>query len=70
MDVTDARNLKALEDENAKPKKLLAEVMRDNAMLKDVALKNGDARCKTGSCGAPVQGAWREPASGVCGLGT
>jgi putative transposase len=28
-----------LEDENAKPKKLLAEAMLDNAMLKDIATK-------------------------------
>jgi putative transposase len=40
MDVSDARKLKALEDENAKLKKLLAEAMLDNAMLKDVASKN------------------------------
>ena len=37
MDVSDARKLKALEGENAKLKKLLAEQMLDNAMLKDVA---------------------------------
>ena len=39
MDVSDARRLKALEDENAKLKKLLADSMLDNAMLKDVASK-------------------------------
>ena len=39
MDVSDARRLKALEDENAKLKKLLAEQMLDNAILKDVAAK-------------------------------
>jgi len=39
MDVSDARKLKALEDENAKLKKLLAEAMLDNAILKDVAAK-------------------------------
>lgn len=37
LEVSDARRLKALEDENAKLKKLLAEAMLDNAMLKDVA---------------------------------
>ena len=36
MDVSDAKRLRALEDENAKLKKLLAETMLDNAMLKDV----------------------------------
>ena len=39
MDVSDARKLKALEDENARLKKLLAEAMLDNAILKDVASK-------------------------------
>lgn len=39
MDVSDARRLKALEEENARLKKLLAEQMLDNAILKDVASK-------------------------------
>ena len=33
------KRLKSLEDENAKLKKLLAEAMLDNAMLKDIAAK-------------------------------
>ena len=36
MDVSDAKRLRSLEDENAKLKKLLAETMLDNAILKDV----------------------------------
>ena len=39
MDVSDAKRLRQLEDENAKLKKLLAEAMLDNAILKDVASK-------------------------------
>jgi putative transposase len=39
MEVSDARRLKALEDENAKLKRLLAEQMLDNAVLKDLASK-------------------------------
>ena len=39
VEVSDAKRPKALEDENAKLKKLLAEAMLDNAMLKDVAAK-------------------------------
>ena len=39
LEVSDAKRLKALEDENAKLKKLLAEAMLDNAMLKDIASK-------------------------------
>ena len=36
LEVSDARRLRVLEDENAKLKKLLAEAMLDNAILKDV----------------------------------
>jgi putative transposase len=36
LDVSDAKRLKALEDENAKLKKLLAETVLDNAILKDI----------------------------------
>jgi putative transposase len=39
LDVSDARRLKALEDENAKLKKLLAEAELDKAMLKEIAAK-------------------------------
>jgi len=39
MEVSDTRWLKAVEDENAKLKKLLAEAMLDNAMLRDVAAR-------------------------------
>ncbi len=39
MDVSEARRLRALEDENARLKKLLAEAMLDNAVLKDISSK-------------------------------
>ena len=39
MDVSDARRPKALEEENARLKKLLAEQMLDNAILRDVSTK-------------------------------
>jgi putative transposase len=39
MEVSDARRLKMLEDQNARLKKLLAEAMLDNAMLRDVAAR-------------------------------
>ena len=39
LDVSDARRLKALEDENAKLKKLLADAMLDNAVLKELLQK-------------------------------
>ena len=40
MEVSDARKLKALEDETRKLKKLLAESMMDNATLKEMLTKN------------------------------
>ena len=39
LEVSEARRLRALEDENAKLKKLLAEAMLDNAMLKEISSK-------------------------------
>ena len=40
MDVSDAKRLKALEDENAKLKKLLADQMLEAAALKELLSKN------------------------------
>ena len=40
MDVSQARKLKVLEEENARLKRLLADAMLDNAVLKEVAGKN------------------------------
>jgi putative transposase len=39
LDVSEARRLKALEEENRKLKKLLAESMLDNAALKELLTK-------------------------------
>ena len=36
MDVSEAKRLRSLEDENAKLKRLLADAMLDNAALKDL----------------------------------
>ena len=41
LDISEARRLKSLEDENRRLKKLLAEAMLDNAALKDLLGKNG-----------------------------
>ena len=40
MEVSDARRLKALEEENRKLKKLLAETMLDASTLKEMLTKN------------------------------
>ena len=39
MSIPDARRLKQIEEENARLKKLLAEVMLDNAVLKDITAR-------------------------------
>lgn len=39
LEVSEAKRLKGLEEENARLKKLLAEAMLDNAVLKDLASK-------------------------------
>ena len=40
LELSEAKPLKALEDENGKLKRLLAEAMLDNAALKDLVRKN------------------------------
>ena len=39
MQVSDAKRLRCLEEENRKLKKLLAEAMLDNSMLKEITAK-------------------------------
>ncbi len=46
LEVSEAKRLRALEDENGRLKCLLVDAMLDNAGLKDLLSKNGDARCK------------------------
>ncbi len=52
MDVSEAKRLKQLEDENAKLKKLLAEQMLDVAALRELLGKNGRARRQARRCRA------------------
>ena len=52
MTVSEAKRLKALEDENAKLKRLLAEQMLDIAAMKELLSKNGDARREARGCRA------------------
>jgi putative transposase len=48
LEVSDARKLKSLEQENARLEKLLADAMLDNAGLKDLLSRNGDVRRQAG----------------------
>ena len=65
VEPSDAKRLRVLEDENSKLKKLLAEQMLDNAMLRDINSKNGDARWEAESGGAFDGGPSGKPATGV-----
>jgi putative transposase len=56
LDVSDAKRLKALEGENNKLEKLLADAMLAMRCSRRSPQKNGDARCqargrRSGSCG-------------------
>lgn len=54
LEVSDPRRLKVLEDENRNLKKLLADEMLGNAMLRDLNPKNGEIRREAASCGAAL----------------
>ena len=70
MEVSDAKRLKALEDENNKLKKLLAEAMFNTAMLKDFASKKvrpgGMREATVHLCAAQSR---KTPTSGILRLG-
>jgi putative transposase len=57
LDVSDARRLKALEDENGKLKKLLAETKLDIAILKDIDSRITHAACREDEGRLPRTGA-------------
>jgi putative transposase len=78
MEPSDAKRLRALEDENGKLKKLLAEQMfpsracfaypagRGTTLCCETSIqKNGDARWEAASGGSSVQDARREKTAGV-----
>jgi putative transposase len=67
LEVSEVKRLKGLENENAKLKKLLADAMLDNAALKDLLTKNGDARCRARGCRSPAFCVRTERAAGVQG---
>lgn len=65
LEVSEAKRLRTLEDENARLKTLLADAMLDNAMLKELSSKNVSAR-RQAKCRRPCPGIVRaERASGV-----
>ena len=65
LDVSEARRLKALEEENRKLKKLLAESMLDTAALKELLAKNGKARRQARGCRSSLRCVGDERAPGL-----
>ena len=65
MDVSEAKRLRSLEDENGKLKRLLADAMLDNAALKDLLGKNGSARREARGRRTSSNGVRGERAAGV-----
>ena len=49
LELSEAPRLRELESKNARLKRLLADAMLDQAVLKDPLAKSGDARCQTGA---------------------
>ena len=65
LDVSEARRLKALEDENGKLKRLLADAVLDASALRELLAKNGRARRQAGSCRSSAREVPDERASGL-----
>ena len=65
LEVSEAKRLKGLESENARLKKLLADAMLDNAAVKDLLAKNGDARRQARGCRSSAFRVRHERAAGV-----
>ena len=69
LEVSDARRLRSLEEENARLKRLLADAMLDNAMLKEISAKSFDAWRQAAGGGSSPGGFRGEPAPGLRGSG-
>ena len=67
LEVSEAKRLRALEDENGRLKRMLADAMLDNAALKDLLGKSGDARRATGGGGVSAPNLRDERAAGLPG---
>ncbi len=67
FEVSEAKQMKGLESENARLKQLLADAMRNNAALKDLLVKHCEARCQARGCRPPSFCVCGERAAGVFG---
>lgn len=69
LDVSDVRRRRQLKHENERLKKLLADSMLENAMLKEIRAKNSSVRCQAAGGGSSPGGLRGEPTPGLCGAG-
>jgi len=60
MDISEAKRLKALEDENRNLKRLVADLSLDNQVLKDLLEKTSTARSETPGDGLRCVSIWAE----------
>ena len=67
MEVSEARRLKALEDENTKLKSYWPRRCSTTPCCGMWPQENGDARRQTRGCRSPPPGLWSEPAAGMPG---
>ncbi len=69
MTLSELKRLKALEEENARLKRIVAQQALDNELLKEINAKNGKPSCPKVS--SEVSGKTKEvfPAEGVCSCG-
>ena len=65
LDASQLKKLKELEEENAKLKKMYANLALDNEILREVIEKNSDARGPQGNCGRNSGGIRHQHYSGV-----
>ena len=69
LEVSEARRLRQLEQEIERLKKLLADSMLDNAMLKEISAKNSSTPCHAAGGGSSPGGLRSEPGSCLRGAG-
>ena len=65
LEVSQLKKLKELEEENAKLKKMYANLALDNEILREVIEKNSSARGPQGNCGRNSRGIRYQHYSGV-----
>jgi putative transposase len=67
LEIDQVRQLKQLQEENQRLKRLVADLTLDKTMLQDVLEKNSKASATPPGGGVPAWRLWGERAAGLCG---